>query len=246
MVLDSWVFFNEIYIKINFWSDWWCYLGVSNQTIDMITFNILILDGKSFFKIQKDHRLTYLWGSMALESWVFFMKYKLKSMFGVIGDASLVFPTKLFLCSPSIWLFLMENHFLISKKTKVSLTYEVQWHINYELIFMKYDLKSVFGVIGDASLVFPIKSLLCSPSICFWFMENYFMEFQITTDSLPYEVQWHFHYGWIFMKYNLKSVFGVIGDASLGVSNPAIVIFTFNMLLIDGKSNAFDWWKINF
>jgi len=56
------------------------------------------------------------------------MKYKLKSTFGVIGDASLVFSTKLLLCSPSIYFGLMENHFLEFKKTTHSLTYEVQWH----------------------------------------------------------------------------------------------------------------------
>ncbi len=81
-------------------------------------------------------------------------------MFGVIGDASLVFPIKLLLCSPSICFCLMENHILEFKKTKDSLTYEVQWHINYERLFMKYNLKSMFAVIGDASLLFPTQLLL--------------------------------------------------------------------------------------
>jgi len=107
----------------------------------------------------------------------------------VIGDASFVISTKLLLCLPSICFFLMENHFLEFKITTDSLTYEVQWHFNYEWIFIKYSLKSVFGVIGDASLVFPIKLLLCLPSIWFFLMENHFLEFKITTDSLTYEVQ---------------------------------------------------------
>ncbi len=62
----------------------------------------------------------------------------------------------------------------------------------------------MFGVIGDASLVFPIKLLLFSPLICFYFMENHFLEFKITTDSLTYEVQWHINYECLFMKYDLK------------------------------------------
>jgi len=92
-------------------------------------------------------------------------------------------------------LFLEGKSFFKFKKTKDSLTFEVQWNFNYELLFMKYDLKSVFGVIGDASLVFTTKLLLFLPSICFCLMENHFLEFKITTDSLTYEVQWHFNYG---------------------------------------------------
>jgi len=120
------------------------------------------------------------------------MKYKLKPMFGVIGDATFMFPTKLLLCSSSICLCLIENHFLKFKNTTNSLTYEVQCHFNYEQLFMKYHLKSMFGVIGDATtLVFPIKLLLCSPSICFCLMGNHCLQFKKTTHSLTYEVQWH-------------------------------------------------------
>jgi len=34
--------------------------GVSSKTVDMIIFNMLLLDVKSFFRYPKDHKLTYL------------------------------------------------------------------------------------------------------------------------------------------------------------------------------------------
>ena len=56
--------------KINLWSDWWWLLGVSSQTIVIFTFNMLLLDGRSFFRSQKDLKLIYLWASIALEEWL--------------------------------------------------------------------------------------------------------------------------------------------------------------------------------
>jgi len=39
--------------KINFWTDWWCLLGVSNQIIVIFTFNILVVNSNMFFRSQK-------------------------------------------------------------------------------------------------------------------------------------------------------------------------------------------------
>jgi len=46
--------------KINMWSDWCWWLGVSTQTIVIFTFNMLLLDGKSFFRSQNILWLIYL------------------------------------------------------------------------------------------------------------------------------------------------------------------------------------------
>ena len=96
--------------KINMWSDCWWWLGVSNQTIVIYTFNMLLLDGKSFFKSQKDFKLIYLWASIALELWLVILFNNQKSRCGVTGDGCLVFPAKLLLYSFLICYCLMENY----------------------------------------------------------------------------------------------------------------------------------------
>jgi len=55
------------WLKIYFGSDWWGGLGVSKKTIVTVTFNMLLIDGKSFYWSQKEHKLIYLSGSMALK-----------------------------------------------------------------------------------------------------------------------------------------------------------------------------------
>jgi len=54
-------------LKIYFWSNRWCFLCVSKKTIVTVIFNMLLHDGKSFFRSWKYHKLIYLWGSMALK-----------------------------------------------------------------------------------------------------------------------------------------------------------------------------------
>jgi len=112
--------------KINLWSDWWWWLGVSSQTIVIFTFNMLLLDGKSFFRSQKDLKLIYLWASIASELWLLIHFQHQKLLCGVTGDGCLVFPAKLLLYSLSICCCLMENHFSEVKKTSNSFTYELQ------------------------------------------------------------------------------------------------------------------------
>jgi len=112
--------------KINMWSDWWWWLGVSSQTIVIFTFNMLLVDGKSFFRSQKDLKLIYLWASIALELWLVIHFQYQKSICGVTGDGGLVFLAKLLLYTLSICCCLMENHFSEVKKTSNSFTYELQ------------------------------------------------------------------------------------------------------------------------
>ena len=114
--------------KKYFGSDWWLFHGVSTQTIDKVTFNMLLNDGKSFFRIQKGHKHIYKWGSMSLE---LCLKNDKKYFLGVTGVDSLMFQTKLLIQLPLICYWMMGNFFLEFKKVTNSLTYEVQWHWNY-------------------------------------------------------------------------------------------------------------------
>ena len=43
--------------KMNLWTDWWCFLIVSSQSFIVFFFNMLLLNGKSFFRSQTDLRL---------------------------------------------------------------------------------------------------------------------------------------------------------------------------------------------
>jgi len=94
-------------------------------------------------------------------------------MFGVTGDDSLVFPTKPLLYSLSICYCMMENHSSEFKHTTNSFTTELQQHCNYGWLYMNNDLKSMFGVTGDASLVLLTKLLLYLLSICNFLMDNH-------------------------------------------------------------------------
>jgi len=80
--------------KIKMCSDWWWLLGVSIQTIAIFTFNMLLLNGKSFFRSKKDHKFTYLWASIALELCLDAYFDCQKSRCGVTDDGCLVFPAK--------------------------------------------------------------------------------------------------------------------------------------------------------
>jgi len=62
----------------------------------------------------------------------------------------------------------------------------------------------MFGVTGDDILVFPTKLLLYSLSICYWMMKNHFSEVKNTSNSFANELQQHWNYGWLYMKYDLK------------------------------------------
>jgi len=63
--------------------------------------------------------------------------------------------------------------------------------------------------------VFSTKLLLYSLSICYCLMENHFSEVKKTTNSFTYDLQQHWNYGWLYMKYDHKYMFGVTGDDSL-------------------------------
>jgi len=63
---DGWLCIKSL--KINVWSDWWWLFGVSKPL--SFTFNMLLLNGKLFFRSQKDLKFIYLWASIALELWL--------------------------------------------------------------------------------------------------------------------------------------------------------------------------------
>jgi len=109
--------------NIKLWSDWWWWLGVSTQNIVICTFNMLLLDGKSFFRSQKDLKLIYLWASIALQLWLVIHFQHQNSICGVTGDGGLVFLAKLLLDSLLICCCLMENHFSEVKNSSDSFTY---------------------------------------------------------------------------------------------------------------------------
>jgi len=104
------------------------FVVVSSQNFVVFTFNMLLLNGKSFFRSQKDLRLIYLWASVALEIWLVMYLYDQKWSCGVTGDVFLVFPVKVLLYSHLICYCLIANHFSEVKKTSSSFTYKLQKH----------------------------------------------------------------------------------------------------------------------
>jgi len=114
--------------KMNLWSDWWYFFAVTSQSFVVFTFNMLLLNGKSFFRSQKDLRLIYLWASIALEIWLVMYLYDQKWICGVTGDVFLLFPVKVLLYSLLICYCLMKNHFSEVKTSSDSFTYELQYH----------------------------------------------------------------------------------------------------------------------
>jgi len=90
------------------------------QTIVIFTFKMLLLNGKSFFRSQKDLKLIYLWASIALELWLDMCFNHQKLIDRVIGYGWLVFPAKTFIYLLLICCCLMENHFSEVKKTSNS------------------------------------------------------------------------------------------------------------------------------
>jgi len=117
-----------VWPKMNLWSDWWCILGVSSQSFIVFTFNMLLLNGKSFFRSKNILWLIYLWASIALEIWLVMYLYDQKRIGGMTGDVFFVFPVKVLLYSLLICYCLMENHFSEVKTSSDSFTYKLQKH----------------------------------------------------------------------------------------------------------------------
>jgi len=59
MALKLCLVINEQLLNINYGSNWLSFHGVSYQTIDTVTFNMKLHDGKSSYRSQKDHKLIY-------------------------------------------------------------------------------------------------------------------------------------------------------------------------------------------
>jgi len=99
--------------------------GDSSQSIDIITFSMLLIDEKSFFNISKwpqTHLLMTLSGITDIDGCTFNHQ---KPEYGVTGVVCWVFQAKQLLYSLSSCYWLMENHFLKLKKTSNSCTYEL-------------------------------------------------------------------------------------------------------------------------
>ena len=109
--------------KMNLWSDWWCFLTVSSQSFIVFTSNMILLNGKSFFRSQKYLRLilVYWCASVALEMWLVLYLYHQKWICGVTGNVFLLFLVKVLLYSLLICYFLMESYFSEVKKPQTHL-----------------------------------------------------------------------------------------------------------------------------
>ena len=103
------------------------------------------------------------------------------------------------------------------------------------LVVYLYHQKWICGVTGEVFLLFPVKVLLYSLLICYCLMENHFSEVKNTSDSFTYALQ------------NIRNVAGFISVSPkmnlwsdcwcfLTVSSQSFVVFTFNMLWLNGKS----------
>jgi len=101
------------------------FLAVSSQSFVAFTFNMLLLNGKSCFRSQKDHRFIYLWASVAFKIWLVIYLFHQKRICGVTDDVFLLFPAKVLLHSLLICYCLMENHVSEVKKTTDSFIYEL-------------------------------------------------------------------------------------------------------------------------
>ena len=127
-----------------------------------------MLNGKLFFRSQKDLRLIYLWASEVLEMWLVMFVYHQNWICGVTGDVFLLFPAKVLLYSLLIWYLWMEKQFPEVKDELLAL--EI-WLVAY-----CYHQKSACGVTSDIWLVLTAKILLYLLSICYYLMENHFSE----------------------------------------------------------------------
>jgi len=95
--------------------------------------------------------------------------------------------------------------------------------------------KIICGVTGDGCLVFPAKIFLYLLSICYCWMENHFPKVKKTSNWFLLK---SFNSIRIMIGYTfLKTTINIWSDCwwLLVVSSPTIVIFTFNMLLVDVK-----------
>ena len=141
----------------------WCF----QQTIVIYTFNMLLLDGKSFFRSQKDLKFIYLWASIAWELCLVIHFQHQKFVCRVTCDGWLVFPAKPLLYSPLVGKYSMENHFSEVKKPQTYLLMS----FNSIRIIASYTYKIpkinmwrewwwLFGVSSQTIIVFTFNMLL--------------------------------------------------------------------------------------
>jgi len=139
--------------KKNLWSDRWCFLAVSNKSFVVFTVNILKLNGKSFFRCQKDLRLIYLWASVALAIWLVFYWYHHKWICRVTGDVILVFPVKVLLYSFLTCYFFNGKSFFRSQKDHRLIYLWASEALEIWLVMYLYHHKWICRVTGDVFFV---------------------------------------------------------------------------------------------
>jgi len=194
---------------------------------------LLFCQWKIIYQRSKDLRLKYLWASVALQLWLVISIYHQESTCEVTGDICFMFPaiTFLYLLLKCYWS--IENHFSEVKKTAESFTYGLQCY--------KFGWLYVLIIRNQ-----PVEWL----AMFDWY-------------SHPKHHYSHFQYvigKWrnIFQKSKrpqtyLLMVFSRIANMAgyifitkislwsdwfclIGVSCLIVVIFTFNMLLVNGKT----------
>jgi len=127
------------------WSDWWCLLHVSSQSIIIHTFNMILVNGKPFSRSQKHLRTAYLWSSVALEIWLAIYFNHQKSTCGLPGYVCSKFQTWLFYLV-SIWSWSMEKHLPEVNKMSDSFRHGLHQHYKYCWLYIYYQKSTVDGL----------------------------------------------------------------------------------------------------
>jgi len=107
--LNYWCKHHIFITKNQLWAEWWCLVSVSNQSIVIFNFCMLLLNETSFFRSQKDLNLTYLWALGPLDIWLVISFYQ-KNTCTVNGVVCFMFQANLLLYS-------LFNMFLMTVKS---------------------------------------------------------------------------------------------------------------------------------
>jgi len=168
------------------WSDWWSLLHVSRQLFVIFT-NILLVNGKSFFRSQKtsDSLLMSFCSIRIMDDYIFIHQ---KPTCRVTGDVCFMFPAKNMLYLLLICYWVMKKHFSEIKKTSDSFLLmsfsSIRNMAGYIIISPKINLWSdwwCFLAISSQSFdVFTFNMLLVN--------EKLFFRSQKTSNSFSYEL----------------------------------------------------------
>jgi len=107
--LNYWCKHHIFITKNQLWVEWWCLVSVSNQSIVIFNFCMLLLNETSFFRSQIDLKLIYLWALGPLDIWLVIYFYQ-KDTCTVNGVVCFMFQANLLLYS-------LFNMFLMTVKS---------------------------------------------------------------------------------------------------------------------------------